>query len=70
MDRSPLEAALEQRLPGEEDALAMLLMCYHDFDRRMCKKIWREHGFEFYTMGVDRQNKGYFLHAQYLVGAP
>lgn len=73
-EKSPLTAAFEEAEADGPDnqvnLLARLLMCYHDFDREMCKKIWEEQGYEFFSTGVDRKNKGYFLHAQYLAGVP
>ena len=71
MDKSPLEAALNDAEACGPDnlvnLLAMLLMVYHDFDRSVITRLW-----PYLTPepGVDRKNKGYFEHVQYLVRLP
>ncbi len=77
MEPSPLARALEENKADWLDAdpldefLAQLVMLFHDFDREMCKHVWQQYGYEVYSpSGVDRRNKGYFEHAQYLAGVP
>ena len=75
---SPLAAALnaaEEDAVGkpnspEIDLLTTLLMCYHDFDASLSSMYYHLEGYEFFSMGVNRDKEGFFLHAQFLVGLP
>lgn len=83
MDKSPLEAALNAAEADGPDnlvnLLAMLLMAYHDFDRLVCAQPELSHWSppprgstrgNHLPPGVNRKNKGYFEHVQYLAGVP
>ena len=73
---SPLAIAMHRMEAWDEappelaDLLAKLLMCFHDFDRRVADQVYQEHGHWMGTDGMSRNNGGPFRHVQFLMRLP